>query len=240
MNVIIKKTISWLANSKKLSFLRRFFERYLFFAIESRGSFIITYSDPERKKVIELINRLKKEKEILITNNEAYQIFMAVKRTKKIEGDIAEVGVYRGGTAKLICEAKDERPLHLFDTFEGIPKVDKIDIQYHKGKFAASYEEVKEYLKDFPNVKIYKGVFPKTAKSVEKIKFSFVHLDVDTYESTKDCLQFFYPRMSRGGIIISHDYIAVEGVKKAFDEFFEDKPEPLLEMTGSQCLIIKL
>ena len=29
-------------------------------------------------------------------------------------------------------------------------------------------------------------------------------------------------------------------VKKAFDEFFKDKTEPLLEMAGSQCLLVKL
>ena len=44
--------------------------------------------------------------------------------TKKIDGDIAEVGTYRGGSAKLICEAKGEKKLHLFDTFEGFAPAD--------------------------------------------------------------------------------------------------------------------
>ena len=69
--------------------------------------------------------------------------------------------------------------------------------------------------------------------------FSFVHMDVDLYESTKSCLDFFYPRMSRGGVIISHDYLGSIGVKTAFDEYFKDKPEPVLEVTDSQCLIVK-
>ena len=46
--------------------------------------------------------------------------------------------------------------------------------------------------------------------------------------------------MSRGGIIISHDYNTALGVKKAVDIFLKDKPEPLMEMTGSQCLLVKL
>jgi O-methyltransferase len=46
--------------------------------------------------------------------------------------------------------------------------------------------------------------------------------------------------MNRGGIIISHDYINAVGVRKAFDEFFEDKLEPIIEMSGSQCLIAKV
>ncbi len=46
--------------------------------------------------------------------------------------------------------------------------------------------------------------------------------------------------MSRGGIIISHDYITAPGVKKAFDDFFDGKIEPVLETAGSQCLVVKV
>ncbi len=166
---------------------------------------------------------------------------MAVKRTEKVKGDIAEVGVYKGGSAKLICEAKGNKTLHLFDTFEGTPKVDEIDTpQFYKGQYAALLEDVKNYLKKYKNVYFYKGLFPATAEPVKDKKFSFVNLDVDTYRSTLDCLKFFYSRMNKGGIIISHDYISAPGVRKAFDEFFKDKPEPIIEMSGSQCLIVKV
>ena len=66
--------------------------------------------------------------ELLLEDIEAYYIFMAVKRTQKVPGDIAEVGVYKGGSAKIICSAKGDKSLHLFDTFEGLPKVDDIDM----------------------------------------------------------------------------------------------------------------
>jgi hypothetical protein len=178
---------------------------------------------------------------MLLYDNEAYQIYMSVKRTRKIAGDLAEVGVYKGGSAKLICEANAEKPLHLFDTFEGIPKVDEIDESlFYRGQFSSSLEEVKNCLKEYKNTHFYPGLFPDTAKPVKDKKFSFIHLDVDTYQSTLSCLQFFYPRMNRGGIILSHDYIHAAGVRKAFDEFFEDKFEPIIEMSGTQCLIVKL
>ena len=70
--------------------------------------------------------------------------------------------------------------------------------------------------------------------------FSFVHLDVDTYESTRDALQFFYPRMSPGGFLISHDYLNATGVRRAFDEYFADKPEPIVRIAETQCLIAKV
>jgi hypothetical protein len=46
--------------------------------------------------------------------------------------------------------------------------------------------------------------------------------------------------MSSGGIILSHDYVIADGVRKAFDEFFAHKAETVLELTGNQCLVVKL
>jgi hypothetical protein len=75
---------------------------------------------------------------------------------------------------------------------------------------------------------------------VKSSRFSFVHLDVDLYESTKGALEFFYPRMPAGAVLISHDYVEFPGVRSAFDDFFGDKPEPVVEMSGNQCMVVKL
>lgn len=197
---------------------------------------------PGQMKAMELISSVYNETDILMGRNEAYHIFMAVKKTAKIDGDIAEVGVYSGGSAKIISEAKGGRALHLFDTFEGLPELSAHDdkVMFHKNQLAASYESVKEYLKRYPNVKMYKGMFPGTAEPLKSSKFSFVNLDADLYQSTHDSLEFFYPRMNRGGIIISHDYPGSVGVTKAFDEFFQSKPEVVIELSGNQCMVVKL
>lgn len=194
----------------------------------------------ERGRALIRIRQIKAESGMLLADYEAYQIYMAVRRTRKVPGDLAEVGVYRGGSARLICEVKGDTPLHLFDTFEGIPEVGKLDVDVTRGQFKADFEAVKNYLKDCPNTYFYKGWFPQTAGPIENRKFSFVHLDVDTYQSTLDSLKFFYPRMNPGGVIMSHDYVTFAGVRTAVDQFFADKPEPVFEMPGSQCLIIRL
>jgi hypothetical protein len=241
MKPLLKQLVIWCTHSPLLSWPRRFLASAVFFAIESRGRVIISYDDSQRKPVLDLIRRIKKETRMILDDNEAYQISMAVKSTEKVHGDLAEVGVFMGGSAKLIRESDGIRPLHLFDTFEGIPRVEQIDQPaFYQGQFSASIQEVKNYLKEYKNIYFYKGIFPATAKPVENKKFSFVHLDVDTYESTLACLQFFYPRMNQGGVLLSHDYINHQGVKKAFDEFFEEKQEPIIEMSGTQCLVIKL
>ena len=210
---------------------------------------IVYRNAPERVRVLGLINKIKSQTDMLQLDNEAYQIFMGVQRTTKIKGAVAEVGVYKGGSAKLICEAKGSKPLYLFDTFLGTPEVKKIDERPSAVVFAASLrelqtaslEEAQANLRDCQDVYFYKGWFPHSADDrVKNAKFSFVHLDVDGYESTLQSLQFFYSRLTRGGIIISHDYIWIPGVRKAVDEFFRDKPEPVLELSGTQCLIVKL
>jgi O-methyltransferase len=241
MKALIKQLVIWCARSPLFSWPRRLIANAVFFAIESRGRVVISYDDPQRRPVLDQIRKIKRETKMILDDNEAYQISMAVKSTEKVQGDLAEVGVFMGGSAKLICQSNGGKPLHLFDTFEGIPKVEEIDQPaFYEGQFAASMEEVKSYLKDHENIYFYKGCFPVTAKPVENRRFSFVHLDVDTYESTLACLQFFYPRLNQGGILLSHDYINHKGVKKAFDEFFEEKPEPIVEMSGTQCLVVKL
>jgi len=100
-----------------------------------------------------LINKIRNEVEMLLTDDEASRIYYAIKATEKITGDIAEVGVYQGGSAKLICEAKGDKNLHLFDTFEGLPSPTEIyENKLHEGEMKASLESVKQYLEGYKNV----------------------------------------------------------------------------------------
>lgn len=228
----------WLIGNRKFMFIRRKIANIF----TNMDAALIFYNEPFRKEVIDLIKQIKKEDKIVLRLNEAYQVYMLAKASNKIDGDFAEVGVFRGGSAKLICEAKNNKSLHLFDTFEGLPELVEIDnkIMFQKGEMVSNMDVVKDYLKDYPDVHFYKGLFPDTADPVKDKKFSFVNIDVDIYESTLSCLNFFYEKMNKGGIIVSHDYIDVESVKKAIDDFFKNKPETIIELSGSQCMIIKL
>jgi hypothetical protein len=180
---------------------------------------------------------------------ELYNIAFHVKQVAHIEGNIAEVGVYKGESAKVIIDAMNkEKILYLFDTFEGLPQPRDTDTYYDfvgdrerkffKGQCSAGMDELRDYLKGCNrNVMITKGIFPKESGFlVEDQKFSFVHLDVDIYQSTYDCIGFFYPRMEIGGIILSHDYNG-KGVKQAFEEYFSK--EEIIPISHSQCMVIK-
>jgi O-methyltransferase len=179
--------------------------------------------------------------------SEAYNLYALTKNTNKLEGDIAEVGVWKGGQSTIIAEAKGDKNLHLFDSFEGFDENEcknKNELEELKKEqlysFKIDVEKVREHFSKYPNVFIYKGWFPKTAKPVKNKKFCFVNLDVNLYKSQMDCLKFFYPRMVQGGIIIIHDYTILPEIRKSFDEFFKDKPEPVIELSGSHAMIVKV
>ncbi len=208
----------------------------------ARRNMVIAYEGDEayRKPARDLIRRVRQETPMVLVDDEAYNIYALAARTARIPGDLAELGVFKGGSARLICEVKGDRELHLFDTFAGLPEVGKSDPEFGKGGFASSFEKVQSYLSSFANVSYHVGLFPETANGLEHLRFSFVHLDVDLYSSTLSGLTWFYPRLNRGAVLVSHDYVNALGVRQAFEEFFADKPECLLELSGTQVACVKL
>ncbi|MCL4367010.1 TylF/MycF family methyltransferase [Patescibacteria group bacterium] len=196
------------------------------------------------KKFQDFSLRLHKERRILLSIREMWNLYNLVKKTQGIKGDIAEIGVYRGGSAKLICFAKGQRRLYLFDNFgKEIQVNSQYDLIRTGDIVSAELKDVRSYLRRYRNVYFYPGIFPTSiTPKLSNEKFSFVHLDTDLYDSTSAGLIFFYPRISKRGIIMTHDYNnkSCPGVKKAFDDFFKDKPEMVVELWDTQAIIVKL
>ena len=166
----------------------------------------------------------------------------ALVNTAHLPGVTAEVGVFKGGTSLFILQNSNKHH-YVLDTFNGMPQTQSID--WHKqGDFSdTSLVHVDQLLSDnnFTNYSIYKGIFPKqNAEYLSHKIFSVVHIDVDIYESTKECIEFFYPRMTPGGVIVLDDYTtpSCPGVKPAIDEYMADKPEkPELSAMHGQAII---
>src|SRR5262249_24120978 len=143
---------------------------------------------------------------------DAFQLHSAACSAAKVEGAAAEVGVFRGASAKIILEALPNKTLHLCDTFEGLP-----DSQYglDKGQYKGPLDDVRHYLNN-PHTRFHKGYFPRdTGHEIESERFAFVHLDMDYYDGTLAALEFFWPRMNRGGVLITHDYDYLPGPTRA-------------------------
>lgn len=175
---------------------------------------------------------------------EAYFIIEALAKSKKIDGDICEFGVAQGSTSALIANEikKQDNILHLFDSFEGLPRPSSKDqlkndifslgnIKAYTGTMSCSETMVMSKLKElsFPENRyiIHKGFFTeeliqRDKKMPEKVSFAYV--DFDFYEPIMTALNFLDKVTASGAIIIVDDYDYFStGSKIAVDEFVKRK-----------------
>jgi hypothetical protein len=151
---------------------------------------------------------------------------------------MAELGVYEGGSAKVLASMVPEKTLHLFDTFRGTPESDEAGGHHGEGAFAADAEEVRVYLQGY-KVTFNVGRFPETTGNLPRAaRFSCVHLDADTYQSTAEGIRYFWPRLVPGGLLVLDDYRwpHCPGVEKAVKELL---PEVSVEEGRFQACVRK-
>ncbi|MCL2222920.1 MAG: TylF/MycF family methyltransferase [Oscillospiraceae bacterium] len=180
---------------------------------------------------------------------------------KSIPGSLAEAGVASGHFAVLINEMFPTRKLYLFDTFEGHDDRDiKHSVQsgvinndterfFEKDKVSYSMNTPEAILERMPfrdMCVIKKGYFPESALDLDDGEtFSLVSLDMNLYSPTYEGLKFFYPRMSRGGYILIHDYNCYVnnhcgGIKIAVDRYCTENsitPVPVSDLYGSAIIV---
>ncbi len=148
-------------------------------------------------------------------------------------GDYAELGTYRGISARLILRhMQGDMQLHCFDTFEGFDGKDTsaesstVRNRGIDGAFAdTSLQRAEDYILDgkihSASLFLHKGYFPETFSGLENHSWRFVHLDPDLYLPTLEGLKCFYPKLVPGGVMLLHDYYSFfDGVRRAADEYF--------------------
>ena len=173
--------------------------------------------------------------------------FAKICKEQNITGDVAELGVFQGDSAKVMNEIFEDKTLFLFDTFEGY---DARDLNASKDNEAfafgakhlddTSVEKVMAKMPNPHNIIIKKGWFPQSAKGLEKERFCFVDIDVDLYAPTLAGLEFFYPRLSKGGVIVVSYFAPHLGNKEAVLEFAKKHDFKLVPLgVGNKAFIIK-
>jgi len=181
-----------------------------------------------------------------------FVLWSMARSTRNLGGDTAECGVLDGASSYLICSARqDVGPVqhHAFDSFEGLSLPADEDrptsafaFRWVPGDLAVSLEEATTKLSRFDNIRYHKGWIPTRFTAVSEHRFSFVHIDVDLYQPTRDSLEFFYPRMVPGGILLCDDYgyHTCPGARKAFDDFAANTIEQsVVHLPTGQGFIVK-
>lgn len=148
-------------------------------------------------------------------------LFDFLDRTAQIDGSVAECGVWRGRTfiamALYLKQKGSSKTLWGFDSFQGFDEPAPNDF---KNASLALVEQKAEIFR-LSNVRTVPGYFRESFAAVESCRFSFVHIDCDVYDSYKECLDFFYPRMNPNGVLLFDEYDDPEwpGANRAVDEF---------------------
>lgn len=172
----------------------------------------------ERKEILKRFQTIKDNVPCAHSSDELLaQTYYLLTECKDLEGDIVELGAYKGGsTAKLSIIAKKlGKKLYVFDSFEGLPtneeKLVHTTMGYvadlNKGKFCGRLKEVKDYVTNYGEIDScvfmigwYEDILPTF-----RTKICAVSCDVDLFESTKTCLKYIYPQVAKDGFFFSQD-----------------------------------
>ena len=184
----------------------------------------------------------------LVSRERCHILWKTLQQALHLQGDFMECGVFRGGTALLAAQTlagklDNERALHLYDSFKGMPKtIDGID-GFRSGDFdRTSVEAVTQLLSPYPFVKLHPGFIPDTFADSNIPAVAWAHVDVDIYKSVQDCIDYIYPRLVRGGFLLFDDYgfPSCSSTRRAVDEAFSARPEVPLCLPTGQCLVVKV
>lgn len=176
----------------------------------------------------------------------------AAQHAIRIGGDFVECGVHTGIGSRAVTNfvdfEKQNATFYLLDTFEGLDSkystIKEMERNKKMGydKRGDIYDQVKETFKKYQNVKIIKGVVPETLAQVGSELISYLSLDMNCVGPEIDALEYFWPKMKSGGIIILDDYgyaNSTNDQKEAHDKFAASKGVTILSLPTCQGIIIK-
>jgi hypothetical protein len=182
------------------------------------------------------------------TEQNWYCCYQYLKQVASLEGDIAEFGVFQGGSAYFMASVMkhlkidNKKKLFLYDSFSGLPEQDSMDY-FEQGSFTSgrNSEQLRNLLNEFNQIEVFEGNFSDTLPTSGLKKLALAHIDCDQYSPTKYLCEYLYEKMVPGGIMMFQDYplgIAY-GERIAVDSFFKNKPENILFGYDRAAFVIK-
>ncbi|MBS0623464.1 MAG: class I SAM-dependent methyltransferase [Verrucomicrobia bacterium] len=185
-----------------------------------------------------------------------HTLVWAAKSALSVEGDFVECGVYKADMSWVISQVVDfvaaGKNFYLYDTFAGFSekyssKEDFPDFpgfldfanKYYKDPSLYSY--VCERFKDFPAVKVIKGVVPDVLLERAPDKIAFLHIDLNSPAAEIGALEILFPRLSPGALLVFDDYGWKQFYKQkeAEDRFMRQHGYEILELPTGQGLVVK-
>ncbi len=146
---------------------------------------------------------------------------------RALAGSYVEFGVYRGGCSYMVLATaglERDRPYFLFDTYSGVPDEHLTESELEHG---------------------LAGELANTSADLAQTEtgpIAFCHLDLNASWATQLALDYLYPRLVDGGILVLDDYgwRGYEDQRAVLDAFFAEKREEIIALPTGQALVIKL
>lgn len=183
-----------------------------------------------------------------------HELWQLVEKVQQLDpaAAILEVGVWRGGTAAVMArrllDLKSPATLYLADTFAGVAKAGANDAFYTGGEHHDTSQDTVEGLikrtSAYPSTRVLKGIFPDETGGLIHAgqKFSLCHIDVDVYDSAKGVLDWVWPRLIPGGVVVFDDYgfHYCTGVAKLVEEYRRLDDRHVIHNLNGHALMIRV
>jgi hypothetical protein len=177
-----------------------------------------------------------------------------------LPGETIEAGCLFGLSSFLMCHASRLRDPsftgkghHLVDSFRGFAEPHEADFGprshpiihglKNRPKVAGKgwRERTERTLAEFPDIAFHEGWIPEVFETLPETRYRFAHVDVDLHNPTRDCLEYFYPRLVETGILVIDDYgfSSWPGCKVATDAFAAEHGVPVVQLPTGNAFLIK-
>ena len=242
---------------QKIKRIRRRYFIPLFSIIKRSLNVIKQYALPDYKRPPSIFQMYEKEEIEKCFNNfkkyfktslfldtwnlREHAINKAIANDKNLEKTYIEFGVFSGSSINFLSKRLNNKEIYGFDSFEGL-KEDWIGTSVVKGTF-----DLKQKIPKLrSNVIPVKGWIDQTLPNFleeKKPKINFMHIDVDTYETSKIILELTKTFLEKGAIIIFDELYNFPGWEvgeyKALKEIFGESDYKFLSFAknGQQASI---
>tara|TARA_Y100001970_G_scaffold231433_1_gene287671 strand:- start:13458 stop:14210 length:753 start_codon:yes stop_codon:yes gene_type:complete len=176
-----------------------------------------------------------------------FTIYDMSKRYLMEDTSFVEVGCWRGGVTGLVALSNKDKNIDYYacDTFSGVVNTSDKDSFFKGNEYNDTSINTINELKNIVDEEIntVKGNFPNSMEKINLVKpISFAHIDVDTYISAKESLEYLSAHAIKGALIILDDFGGwfTDGVTKFGNELKSDKQYFVVPNHLGQLLIYKI
>jgi hypothetical protein len=181
----------------------------------------------------------------------------AARTALRSPGDFVECGVNAGFISSAIMHGLDwtkvDKRYYLIDTFAG-PVLEQFSAEelasgraafakdaMAKGAYVTDVERMRSNFAEWANAQVVQGVIPEILPALDIQQVAFLHIDLNCAYPEKAALEYFWPLLSPGALVLLDDYAYVghDHQAKAIDATTHALGTQVVSLPTGQGLIVR-